>query len=103
MGHSAIAGRDFQGRAAGTHPLLIGVTTREFGNAMPPDQLRKAITDATGDLAPQALALYGLAGDGQGPTDPLTDRLAPSGSRFRLPLPSHRRGLVAQHGASSNL
>jgi len=52
-------------------PLLIGVTTREFGNAMPPDQLRKAITDATGDLAPQALALYGLAGDGQGSTDPL--------------------------------
>jgi para-nitrobenzyl esterase len=52
-------------------PLLIGTTSREFGSAESADALRAAITHADGDLAPQALALYGLAGEGQGTTDPL--------------------------------
>ena len=52
-------------------PLVIGTTSREFGSSEPLDQLRTSITHAAGDLAPQALALYGLSGDGQGTTDPL--------------------------------
>ena len=51
--------------------LLIGTTSREFGSSEPPDQLRLAMTRVTGDLAPQALALYGIAGRGQGTKDPL--------------------------------
>jgi para-nitrobenzyl esterase len=52
-------------------PLLIGTTSREFGSSEPLDELRIEITHTTGGLAPQALALYGLNGDGQGTTDPL--------------------------------
>lgn len=52
-------------------PLLVGTTTREFGASEPPDALRKSIQDYTGKLAPHALALYDLAGDGQGTDDPL--------------------------------
>jgi para-nitrobenzyl esterase len=51
-------------------PLLLGVTSREFGSA-PGGDLTKEIEDATGELAPQALALYGLADGGQGTSDPL--------------------------------
>jgi para-nitrobenzyl esterase len=43
-------------------PLLIGTTSREFGGGMPIDALRAAITQASGNLAPQALALYGVEG-----------------------------------------
>ena len=52
-------------------PLLLGTTTREFGAAESPDALRQSIQDYAGKLAPQALALYGLAGDGPGTADPL--------------------------------
>jgi para-nitrobenzyl esterase len=52
-------------------PLLIGTTSHEFGNTQPADALRAAITRTDGALAPQALALYGLAGDGQGTSDAL--------------------------------
>jgi para-nitrobenzyl esterase len=52
-------------------PLLLGTTTREFGASEPPDALRPAIEGYAGKLAPEALALYGLAGDGQGTDDPL--------------------------------
>ncbi|MGA2752450.1 MAG: carboxylesterase family protein [Terracidiphilus sp.] len=53
-------------------PLLLGTTTREFGASESPDALRKSIEDYAGKFAPQALALYGLAGDdGQGAADPL--------------------------------
>ena len=52
-------------------PLLVGVTSREFGNGPSGDNLLKEIEDATGELAPQALALYGLANGGQGTSDPL--------------------------------
>ncbi len=52
-------------------PLLIGTTSHEFGNTEPVDALRAAITRTDGALAPQALALYGLTGDGQGTPDAL--------------------------------
>ena len=52
-------------------PLLIGSTSREFGSSEPVDALRASIARATGDFAPQFLALYGLLGDGKGTADPL--------------------------------
>ncbi len=52
-------------------PLMIGSTTREFGSTATPDELRKTIEDVTGNLAPKALSLYGLADGGQGTSDPL--------------------------------
>jgi para-nitrobenzyl esterase len=52
-------------------PLVIGTTSHEFGNTEPLDQLRAAIAQADGDLEPQALALYGVAGDGRGKDDPV--------------------------------
>jgi para-nitrobenzyl esterase len=52
-------------------PLLLGTTSREFGGGPPLDELRKTIEQATGDLAPQAFALYGLSGNEQPAPDPL--------------------------------
>jgi para-nitrobenzyl esterase len=52
-------------------PLLVGVTTREFGDNESPDALRKAIQDYAGKFAPQVLTLYGVADGGQGTNDPL--------------------------------
>ncbi len=52
-------------------PMLIGSTAREFGSEATPDELRKAIENIAGSLAPKALSLYGLADGGQGTTDPL--------------------------------
>ncbi len=52
-------------------PMIIGSTTREFGVTASPDELRKMIEEFSGDLAPKALALYGLADGGQGTGDPL--------------------------------
>jgi para-nitrobenzyl esterase len=52
-------------------PLLLGTTAREFGSSLPLDKLRKNIEDASGRYAQQALALYGLAGGGQGNDDPV--------------------------------
>ncbi len=52
-------------------PLLVGVTTREFGAGDSGDALRKSIQDYAGKFAPQALALYGVADGGQGTNDPL--------------------------------
>ena len=51
--------------------MIIGSTTREFGWDASPDELRKAIENTAGSLAPKALSLYGLADGGQGTTDPL--------------------------------
>jgi para-nitrobenzyl esterase len=57
-------------------PLLFGTTARELGAAVfaipaSADQLRKTISERDGNFAPQALAAYGLAGDGMGATDTL--------------------------------
>jgi len=56
-------------------PMLIGTTSREFGDAMPTDQLLKAIDREAGPLAGKMKAAYGLTPDAQGkvnqPTDPL--------------------------------
>jgi para-nitrobenzyl esterase len=52
-------------------PLLLGTTSWEFPSEEPVNVLRASITHEAGDLAQQALALYGLAGDAQGSPDPL--------------------------------
>lgn len=56
-------------------PLLFGTTSRELGAAswrLPtaPDALRKAIADFFGELAPRALAAYGLAEGAPPSNDP---------------------------------
>jgi len=52
-------------------PLLLGTTNREFSFDGPPDALRKFIEQFSGDLAPRATELYGLANGGTGQPDPL--------------------------------
>jgi para-nitrobenzyl esterase len=56
-------------------PMLIGTTSREFGDQMPTDQLLKAIDRESGDMAAKVKAAYGLTPDAQGkvnqPSDPL--------------------------------
>jgi para-nitrobenzyl esterase len=52
-------------------PFINGTTTREFGMKATPDELRKRIEEAYGDLASRALPLYGLANGGTGTNDPL--------------------------------
>jgi para-nitrobenzyl esterase len=52
-------------------PLIIGTNAQETGGPQPAAELRERIRKTYGNLANQALALYGLAGDGEGQTDPL--------------------------------
>jgi para-nitrobenzyl esterase len=52
-------------------PLLLGTTSREFPIKLPPDALRASITRDAGNLAPQALALYGLTGNAPNAPDPV--------------------------------
>jgi para-nitrobenzyl esterase len=69
-------------------PLMIGSNSIESGNSASPDELRETIQKAEGTLAPQALALYGLAGGGQPARDPLYGTVADQWSadtRFRCP------------------
>jgi para-nitrobenzyl esterase len=67
-------------------PLLLGTTTREFGASESPDALRQAIEDYAGKFTPQALMLYGLAGDGQGTADPL---YGPAGVQWNADVEFH--------------
>ena len=52
-------------------PLLLGTTSREFGTSVQANALRAIIEREAGGLAPKTLALYGLADNGQGASDPL--------------------------------
>src|ERR1035441_4456457 len=52
-------------------PLLIGSTAQEIGGNEPAAKVRSAIQEAYGGLADRALALYGLAGTGEGKPDTL--------------------------------
>jgi len=51
-------------------PMLIGSNTIESGSSATPGKLRAMIQKYAGDLAPQALALYGLSTGGHGQSDP---------------------------------
>ena len=52
-------------------PFLLGNNTTEFAIPAAPDELRKNIGEIYGELAPQALQVYGLTSGGSGTTDPL--------------------------------
>ncbi|MGA3073992.1 MAG: carboxylesterase family protein [Bryobacteraceae bacterium] len=52
-------------------PLMIGSTAQEIGGDEPAAKIASAIQKAYGGLADRALALYGLAGGGEGKPDPL--------------------------------
>jgi para-nitrobenzyl esterase len=66
-------------------PLLIGTTSREFGGSLPIDALRAAINQATGDLAPQALALYGVRGNEPAAPGPIIDPIYGAPARQWIP------------------
>jgi para-nitrobenzyl esterase len=83
-------------------PMLLGTTSREFGNTEPIDQVRAAITRFARDRAPQMLALYGLAGDGQGTDDPLYGSAAVQWSAdelFHCPITTEALWHSAAHNA----
>jgi len=52
-------------------PMLIGSTSREFSFDGPMEALRGFMRQFSGELAPRALEIYGLANGGEGATDPL--------------------------------
>ena len=52
-------------------PMITGSNAQETGGSMPSERLREAIRKTYGNLAERALKLYGLAGAGEGTTDPL--------------------------------
>jgi para-nitrobenzyl esterase len=52
-------------------PLLIGGNAQETGGPEPAEKLRELIRKTYGTLADRALALYGLASEAEGQTDPL--------------------------------
>jgi para-nitrobenzyl esterase len=82
-------------------PLLIGTTTREEpGGALTPDQLRWMITMKTGQHAPEALKLYGLADGGTGTTDSVYGSAADqwmADSMFRCTSTTEARFHTAAH------
>ncbi|MGP8251654.1 MAG: carboxylesterase/lipase family protein [Terracidiphilus sp.] len=86
-------------------PLLIGTTSREFGDQMPADQLLKAIDRQAGDLAPKVKAIYGLNPDAQGEVNPPSDPLYGTASQqwtadvsFHCPISSE----ALWHSAAGN-
>jgi para-nitrobenzyl esterase len=80
--------------------LLVGTTTREFGMAAPPDEVRKFIQNMTGNSAERAYALYGLANGGTGHRDAL---YGPAGDQsfadlvFRCPITTQAAWHTAAH------
>jgi para-nitrobenzyl esterase len=83
-------------------PLLIGSNAQETGGPAAAEKLRGWIREITGPRAARALALYGLAGDGEGQTDPL---YGPVGRQWSTDL-EFRCPAVAEaiwHGAAGNV
>jgi para-nitrobenzyl esterase len=86
-------------------PLLIGTTSREFGSAMPTDQLLMAIDRESGDFAPRVKAVYGLTPDAQGQVNQASDPLYGTAaeqwtadSEFHCPISSE----ALWHSAAGN-
>jgi len=71
-----LPGAVFAGAEESAIPLLFGTTAREFGMTATADELRKIIGKPAGTFAPQAMAAYGLAGEGQGTADSLYGSVA---------------------------
>jgi para-nitrobenzyl esterase len=81
-------------------PLLFGTTTREFGMTATADGLRKIIDKLAGEFAPQAMAAYGLTGDGEGTIDPLYGSVADQWAAdvaFRCPATTQGAWHTAAH------
>jgi para-nitrobenzyl esterase len=81
-------------------PFVFGTTTREFGSNQSADQLRMAIRFVAGTVATKAIALYGLANDGKGVTDPKYGTAADQWSAdmiFRCPSVTQAAFHVAAH------
>src|SRR5215469_6635650 len=51
--------------------MIVGTTSHEFSSSSSLDELREYIENFTGNLAPRALSLYGLADNGKGTSDPI--------------------------------
>jgi para-nitrobenzyl esterase len=86
-------------------PLLIGTTSREFGSAMPTDQLLMAIDRESGNFAPRVKAVYGLTPDAQGQVNQASDPLYGTAaeqwtadSEFHCPISSE----ALWHSAAGN-
>lgn len=82
-------------------PMIIGSTTREFSMTATPDELRKIIENLTGDLAPEAFRLYGVADGASGEADPLYGTVANQWSAdftFRCPATTQ----AAWHNAAQH-
>lgn len=81
-------------------PLLTGTNSREMGRGSSADQLRTSIHAETGAVAPQVLALYGLADGGTGSPDsvygPVADQFS-ADWRFRCPATTQAAWQVAAH------
>ncbi len=80
-------------------PFLLGNNTTEFAIPASADQIRKNIGEIYGELAPQALQVYGLAGGGSGTMDPLYGTTAGQWSAdliFRCPATA----VAAWHSAA---
>ena len=81
-------------------PLIIGTTQREFGSDASPEELRKMMQEVTGDLAPKALSLYGLANGGTGTSDPMYGSAADQWIAdliFRCPVSTETAWHAAAH------
>lgn len=80
--------------------LLIGTTTREFGMAGSPDEVRKFIQSVTGNLSDRAFVLYGLANGGTGNVDPMYGSAGDQWFAdlvFRCPVTTQAAWQVAAH------
>lgn len=87
------------GQEAGI-PLIIGNTAREFAIPATSDELKARIQASYGDLAPRALAAYGLAEGASGTDDPLYGPTAGQWSAdtmFRCPVTTQAAWHTAAH------
>jgi para-nitrobenzyl esterase len=90
-----------EGRSARV-PMITGSNVQETGGNTPAEGLREAIRKTYGDLAERAIALYGLAGTGEGTPDPLygvPGRQWTTDIEFRCPSAAQ----AAAHAAAVNV
>jgi len=84
-------------------PVIFGTTTKEFESKASPEMLRGMIAAMAGAFAPEALKVYGLAGDGTGTADPVygspADQIA-ADVTFRCPATAEGRWHTAAHHAA---
>jgi len=79
--------------------MIVGTTSHEFSSSSSLDELRKYIENFTGNLAPHALSLYGLADNGKGTSDPIYGTAADQWfvDVFRCPVAAQAQFHSAAH------